>query len=347
MCAASDSMPVVHYPQHDQHDEKNMLSEGQVQPTLETPVRIYTVLDRLGSDERFDLLPAEPIDPAELTSIHSPEYVHFLEWMSRQAQDTVDGARLIPYEFAINPLAPPPEKMNLHQAGRYCADTITPIGPGTWQAALGAAGATAEGARLVRQGRRCVYVACRPPGHHAGRARCAGFCYVNNSALAAEILSGHGSVAVLDIDTHHGNGTQEIFYSRGDVLFVSVHGDPAGTYPFFWGSSAEKGTGDGAGSNVNLPLAVDAGPEQWFGALDEALGIVAGSGPQRLVVSFGSDVRPGEPVTGGFGLDASDLTEAGRRIRSLDLPTLVVQEGGYQPDVLAETVHSFLAGLLG
>jgi acetoin utilization deacetylase AcuC-like enzyme len=256
--------------------------------------------------------------------------------------------------------------------GYYCFDMSAPIVAGTYAAARAAADAALTGAALLLEGQRAAYALCRPPGHHAGRDMCGGYCYLNNAAIAAEHLATtdhrpptadkadtqhairntrHGSrvthhasrVAILDIDYHHGNGTQQIFYERGDVLFVSIHADPARQYPYFAGYADERGAGEGLGANLNISLRANVADERYLAALDEALAAVRAFDPRFLVVSAGFDTYGGDPIA-DFALSSAAYPRIGRRIAELGLPTLIVQEGGYAVDALGQNAVGFLRG---
>jgi acetoin utilization deacetylase AcuC-like enzyme len=198
---------------------------------------------------------------------------------------------------------------------------------------------------LLLDGERAAYALCRPPGHHAFSDMAGGFCYLNNSAIAAEMLRrAHDRVAILDVDLHHGNGTQGIFYQRGDVLTVSIHADPERFYPFFWGYANETGAADGAGCNLNLPLPRGSGDDVFVAALDTAVERVRQFAPGALVVALGLDAFEGDPF-GGLRVSTPGFAEIARRISAaLPLPTLLVQEGGYLCDGLGDNLQSFLAG---
>jgi acetoin utilization deacetylase AcuC-like enzyme len=198
---------------------------------------------------------------------------------------------------------------------------------------------------MVLDGERTVFALCRPPGHHAGADYVGGYCYLNNAAIAAEaaLAAGRSRVAILDIDYHHGNGTQDIFWARGDVLFVSIHADPSTDYPFFWGYADEVGEGEGEGATFNLPLPRGTRMPQFAAALDAALDRVAHFAPDLLICSYGADTFAGDPIS-HFSIETRDYQEIGRRIAALNLPTLIVMEGGYAVDALGENVASFLTG---
>jgi acetoin utilization deacetylase AcuC-like enzyme len=201
------------------------------------------------------------------------------------------------------------------------------------------------GAQLLIEGRqREVYALCRPSGHHAGPRVFGGYCYFNNSATAAEMLIPHGTVAILDIDYHHGNGTQEFFEERRDVFTCSIHGDPNKEYPYFWGYAAEKGTGQGYGANLNLPLPLGSGDERYLGAVDRAIRAIRRFKPSFLIIGAGFDTHAEDPI-GGLQLTSGVYEEIGRRLGGLDCPILVCQEGGYNLDVLGGCARSFLLGI--
>jgi acetoin utilization deacetylase AcuC-like enzyme len=231
------------------------------------------------------------------------------------------------------------------QAGWFTADAACPIGPHTWEAAFhAAAGAAAAADEAARGG--TAYALARPPGHHAFRAKAGGHCYLNNAAIAAERLRAKGAerVAILDIDSHHGNGTQGIFWNRSDVLFVSVHGDPNHYYPWFTGHAAERGGGDGAGCNLNLPLPIGTGDAGWVEAVETGVADARAFGAEALVVSLGFDASVDEPLN-ALAVTADGFARAGAAIGALRLPTVIVQEGGYNVDVIGGLLTRFLTGL--
>jgi acetoin utilization deacetylase AcuC-like enzyme len=229
--------------------------------------------------------------------------------------------------------------------GRYAMDACTPIAQGTWTAAYWNAQTALSALQAVLDGDASAFALCRPPGHHCGADYMGGYCYLNTAAIAAEaaIAAGRSKVAILDVDYHHGNGTQDIFYERGDVLFASIHADPATDYPFYWGHADESGEGDGEGANLNLPLPRGTKLPEFTRALDIALERVAAFAPDLLICSYGADTYVGDPIS-HFEIDTEDYPEIARRIASLALPTLIVMEGGYAVDRLGENVAAFLSG---
>ncbi|HKX57295.1 MAG TPA: histone deacetylase family protein, partial [Xanthomonadales bacterium] len=232
------------------------------------------------------------------------------------------------------------------QAGFHMLDTGCPISAETWNSALASAHTAVQGAALLLDEEDSAYALCRPPGHHAGRDFAAGFCYLNNSAIAAqELVAEFGRVAILDIDVHHGNGTQDIFYRRSDVLTVSLHADPERFYPFFWGHAAERGAGEGLGYNLNIPLPRGTGDKDYLAELDRALLRIESFAPGALVVALGLDAHESDPFQ-GLAISTEGFSKIAARIASLELPTLLVQEGGYLSADLGANLQSFLDGFL-
>ncbi|MCA9535714.1 MAG: hypothetical protein KC593_18635 [Myxococcales bacterium] len=285
--------------------------------------------------------PVEEFGLEPILEVHDAGLVRFLE---ESATHIPSGEIVYPEIFPIRHADRLPQSWDM-RAGYFCIDTSTPITNQVYAAARRAANASLTGARLVGGGAsRCCYVAGRPPGHHAERKVFGGFCYFNNAALAAHQLSKRGRVAVLDIDHHHGNGTQDIFYERADVLTVSVHGHPEYSYPFFAGFEDETGAGPGAGFNVNVPLPAGVDDAGYLVALEGALAHVRHFAPDYLVVSLGVDNMRGDP-TGAFFVTAEGMRRIGAAIGDLQLPCLVIQEGGYHLRNIRRGVRAFLAGL--
>lgn len=313
---------------------------GAVHPAAEHGGRVEVILGAIGGTEAPRDLGLDPI-----LRVHSPEYVDFLRtahdlWLS---VGRVGDA--FPYTFPI--VRRRPLELNRVDAllGQYSFDTSSPIGSGTWEASYWAAQTALAATDSVLGGERSAFAFCRPPGHHCGRDYLGGYSYLSNAAIAAEhaIASGKKGVAILDVDYHHGNGTQDIFYDRADVLYVSIHADPAMDYPYFWGHADETGAGEGEGANLNLPLPRGTDWSGYEPALVTALERIASHGPEMLVVSYGADTYEGDPIS-YFKLKTSDYAPMARRIASLRLPTVVVMEGGYAVDALGANVAGFLSG---
>jgi acetoin utilization deacetylase AcuC-like enzyme len=234
------------------------------------------------------------------------------------------------------------------QLGYYSFAADCSIGEHTWAAALASAALAQTAASVVAGGDRSAFARCRPPGHHAGRDIFGGYCYLNNAAIAAEVMrqSGVGRVGILDVDYHHGNGTQDIFYEREDVVFCSIHADPATDFPYFLGYADEQGWGAGEGRNRNISMPVGTDAERWLAALDEALAWLELLRVEALVVSLGVDTFVGDPIS-HFTLGSDAYPVMGERIGALGLPSVFVLEGGYASDALGQNVVSVLAGFAG
>lgn len=272
--------------------------------------------------------------------MHESGFVRFLK---NACANVPPGKSIYPYVFPVRNRARPPKELPL-RAGYYCIDTFTPLNENAWKAALGAVDCALTGADCLLDGARAAYALVRPPGHHAERGAFGGFCYFNSSAAAAHYLSSQGRVGLLDIDYHHGNGSQDIFWRRGDVMTVSLHGHPRHTYPYFSGYDDEKGEGAGRGYNLNRPLPEGIDGERYGAELEKALAAVARFKPEFLVLALGLDTAKGDP-TGSFRLLARDFHANGKRIAALGLPTLVVQEGGYRTHTLGSNARHFFTGL--
>jgi acetoin utilization deacetylase AcuC-like enzyme len=286
-------------------------------------------------------------DDALLARIHSPRYLRFLQtaWHQWIALDPANAALdAIPSVWPTRSFRTDIEPDNFAaRMGLYSFDAGTPLTAGTWQAARSGADCALSAAAHIAQGGRAAFALSRPPGHHAGADFFGGYCFLNNAALAAQYLrdSGLERVAVLDVDYHHGNGTQAIFYERADVLFASIHGDPRTEYPFYLGHADERGQGAGLGFNLNLPLPRGSDYARWSSALDLALQAIADHGAQALVVSLGVDTFAGDPIS-GFALQSDDYVRMGERIAQAALPTVLVFEGGYAVEAVGRNVANVL-----
>jgi acetoin utilization deacetylase AcuC-like enzyme/GNAT superfamily N-acetyltransferase len=307
---------------------------------VERPVRVDRIVAALGPLPGIEHVEVRDHGTAPILAVHDADFVHYLE---RVCPTLAEGEAVYPYVFPIRSRDRKPVDQEI-QAGYYCIDTFTPLTRNALIAAKEAANCALTGAALIREGEQLVYALCRPPGHHAERTVYGGFCYFNNAAIAAHALSAAGRVAVLDIDFHHGNGTQDIFYARGDVLTVSIHGDPSYAYPYFAGFLDERGSDAGEGCNRNFPLPEDIGDDAYLEVLAEALAVVKEFAPTVLVLSVGLDIAKGDP-TGAWSITPDGFERIGAAVAASGLPTLAVQEGGYDTRVLGRNARAFVAGL--
>jgi acetoin utilization deacetylase AcuC-like enzyme/ribosomal protein S18 acetylase RimI-like enzyme len=307
---------------------------------VERPVRLERILSAISALPGVHMTPVAAHDDAAITAVHDPDFVHYIERVCAKLGET---ETLYPYVFPIRLRDRKPIDEEV-QAGYYCIDTFTPLTRNAYTAARAAVDCVLTGVALLRRGAPIAYAICRPPGHHAERSVYGGFCYLNNAAIAAHALSAAGRVAVLDIDFHHGNGTQDIFYSRADVLTLSIHGDPSYAYPYFAGFVDECGTGAGEGFNQNYPLRESIGDAEYLDVLEEALTRIRQFAPAYLVVSVGLDIARGDP-TGAWSITAEGLERIGGALAGLPLPTLLVQEGGYDTRSLGRNAAHFLTGI--
>lgn len=326
-------VPLVYNEHHSIHHVKE---RGYV----EAPVRISAVLKAFEGTGLVRILPAQFFPEKHIRHVHNPDLVDFLKNASAA---TPEGRSVYPYIFPIrNPDRKPRELEK--QTGYYCIDTFTPIHRNVWEAARGAVDCALTCAGELLNGEPLAYALVRPPGHHAETRVYGGFCYLNTAAVAANYLSQYGKVAILDVDYHHGNGQQEIFYLRNDVMTLSLHGHPSTTYPYFSGYRKEKGEGMGLGFNHNFPLDEGINSQEYRMALADALRLIEKFKPAFLVIAFGIDTAKGDP-TGSFSFTSKDFEKNGRMIGSLRIPSLVVQEGGYLNRTLGPNAQHFIKGL--
>ncbi len=326
------------------HDPQHFMANGKTYPSPESPERIARLM--AGAQAAgCAFQPPQDAGLGPIAAIHSAEYLHFLRTIYPRWQRIPDaGPEVIPN---VHPAARTDNypKSAIGQAGYHQADTACPIGPQTWDAAYWSAQSAITGADLIAEGQRAVYVLSRPPGHHAFSDLAGGFCFLNNSAIAAARLRAHGlRPAILDVDVHHGNGTQGIFYDRDDVLTVSLHADPDRFYPFFWGAAQERGTGRGMGCNLNLPLPRGTDDAGYLRALDTALARIHAFGADAVVVALGLDAHIDDPFK-GLAITTPGFQAIARAIAGTGLPLVLVQEGGYVSDALADNLTAFLRGV--
>jgi acetoin utilization deacetylase AcuC-like enzyme len=348
--------PVVWTESHRLHEPGGEVWVGVHTPGTEVPERAERIRAELES-AGARIHPGALADPAaELSAVHERALLDYLaaawrDWEAAGLTQDPGQDRVVPYIFPLAellPEQPPPIPTAVSaRAGRFAYDTMTLIGPGTWDAARAAAATAVTAADLVLGGEPAAYACCRPPGHHATRGSFGGSCYLNNAAVAAARLRSavDGPVAVIDVDAHHGNGTQSIFYADAQVLTGSVHVDPgAGWFPHFLGFAGENGHGAGAGTNRNVPLAPGTGDDPWVEAVAGLAEWARAGGAAALVVALGVDAAGGDPES-PLEVSAAGFRAAGRALGELRLPTVVVQEGGYDLDTIGPLVREALEGL--
>jgi acetoin utilization deacetylase AcuC-like enzyme len=347
-------MKVIHSPRHRSHDPRHELADGEAIATYEIPERAETIRRSLEADGGFAFGAPREHGVEPITAVHDPAMLDFIERAWRDWTASGETAEeIFPDTFVLPALR---EGMGTGRSprtprgaiGMWCFDTATPMVAGTYVAARDAVDVALTAMDLALGGEPFSYGICRPPGHHAARAMFGGYCFFNNAAIVAEQLTRRTGerVAILDVDYHHGNGTQQIFYARGDVLYVSLHGDPDRAYPYFAGFAEETGAGAGAGANLNLPLPLGCLNEEYLANLDRALEAIDGFGGSTLVVSLGIDTYARDPIC-DLALTTDAYHEIGRRVAALGRPTVVLQEGGYFVPHLGENVRAWLRGLEG
>ena len=320
------------------HAPVSELHNGAFMPHSDTPARAESILAAVGGT-------VVPTDHGEdpLFAVHPAEYIAFLktayaDWHADGRPGEAGG-----YTWPVVHRRPLDLERIDARLGRFSYDAATPIGPATWDASYWNAQVALSALDDVLGGNH-AFALCRPPGHHAGADYCGGYCYLNNAAIAAQAATGAGRrTAILDIDYHHGNGTQDIFYVRGNIFFASIHADPRTDYPFFWGHADEMGQDAGEGATLNLPLPQGTALADYERALGVALEAIARFAPDLLVVSFGADTFVDDPIS-GFALRTGDYPVLARRLVGLGVPTLIVMEGGYAVDALGANVAGFLSG---
>jgi acetoin utilization deacetylase AcuC-like enzyme len=336
-------MKIVYSDRHAQHDPQTFFIRGVKQRSAEQPERATRLL-AAATGAGHQVIGAGAYGAAPAASVHTADYIDFLQTISREWTKLPGAsAEVVPNVHPARYPATYPRAL-AGRAGWHQVDLACPIGPHTWDAALAASEVAATAADLVLGGANHAYALCRPPGHHAYADMAGGFCFLNNTAIAAQRLRGkHARVAVLDVDVHHGNGTQGIFFERDDVLTVSIHADPSHYYPYFWGHAHETGAGKGLGCNLNLPLPLGSPDKSWLDAGDRALSRIREFAPTALVVALGLDASESDPLQ-GLKVTGAGFHAMAARIAGLALPTVLVQEGGYLSDDLGRNLVQFLSG---
>jgi len=336
-------MKVFFHESQRRHDPKHFLSSGAPQPNPEVPARIDKLL---AGAQKAGLESAAPSDCGlgPIAAVHTPEYLTFFKNIYTRWRRIEDAsAEVIPNIHPDRRSASYP-KSAVGQAGYHMADTACPISMDTWESAYWSAQTAIAGANSILGGAPAAYALCRPPGHHAFADLAGGFCFLNNTAIAAmRCLQEGRRPVIVDVDLHHGNGTQGIFYRRQDVFTVSVHADPSRYYPFFWGYAQERGDGDGLGANLNLPIPRGSGDDVFLKALAAGLDQVRSCDADVLVIALGLDGFEGDPF-GGLAVTTPGFGKIAAACAALGLPTLIVQEGGYLCPELGDNLASFLTG---
>lgn len=341
-------MKIVYSEDHRLHAGAMEMINGEMLPMFEKPERMDMILKRIADLGFGEMLEPESFDLAPITAVHAEDYVSFLAEAFELWRKEAETDFALPFVFPMRGLRQTPGRSIHSKLGRYSFDVGAPIVAGSWQAIKTSADIALTGQRLVQNGERAVFSLCRPPGHHAAADMAGGYCYVNNAAVAAQAFreAGAARVAILDVDYHHGNGTQSIFYDRDDVLFVSLHGHPDQEYPYFAGYADETGEGAGEGRNANYPMPWGTAWDVYGAALDDGIAKIAGFAPDVLVVSLGVDTFKEDPIS-HFKLEHDDYLRIGERIAALGLPTHFVMEGGYAVEAIGVNAINVLQGFEG
>jgi acetoin utilization deacetylase AcuC-like enzyme len=349
----------VYSPAHLGHDVVVETYMGEAIPANEVAERAERIRTALTADGGFEIVPPTEHGPDPILAVHDPGLVRFLDeaWAEHRRQgvarsfltaDTYPTFRMFEgmSAEAVGALREPVAVGG--RAGWWGLDTANPILPGTVSAVRAAVDVALTTVDLVLGGERAAYGLCRPPGHHAARSMAGGYCFFNNAAIAAEAITRATGekVTILDVDFHHGNGTQQIFWRRGDVLYVSLHADPDRQYPFFLGRADEVGEGEGQGASLNLPLPAGTDDAAYLAGLDRALETIGSFGGSVVVVSLGFDTYGRDPI-GTFALTTAVYHEVGRRVAALGRRLVILQEGGYHRPSLGENARAWLRGAEG
>lgn len=338
-------MKTFYSEQHRLHHANAELNDGQLMPCFEKPARADMVLQQVRQAELGPVLDPEDWGEAPLRRVHAGDYIDFLKGAWERWHALGREHDMLPLAWPSRRSTPKrPEDID-GQLGYYSFDAGAPLTATTWQAIYSGAQVSVSAARQLQQGEQHAFALCRPPGHHAGIDFMGGYCYLNNAAIAAQYLLDHGArrVAILDVDYHHGNGTQDIFWQRPDVLMMSLHADPRHEFPFFAGHADERGAGPGTGYTVNYPLPAGTDWAQWSQALQDALRTIHGYGPDALVISLGVDTFESDPIS-QFRLKHEDYLRMGEMIGQAGLQTLFVMEGGYAVEEIGINAVNVLRG---
>ncbi len=341
-------MKVIYSEEHRSHFPQGELYGGEFVTPFERPSRVEYVLRRLKQVGLADISPPGKLDWKPVRKVHDKGFLKFLETAWDEWVAAGFRGEILPTGFPVRGMQQRIPKNIDGKAGYYTLAVETAITAGTWEAAQASAAVALTAQKLVAGGERAAFALCRPPGHHAHDDMYGGYCFLNNAAIAAQAFLDQGAqrVAILDVDFHHGNGTQDIFYGRDDVLFLSLHGRPEDAFPYFLGYADEKGEGKGEGFNVNYPMAPGTAFDHWSKALEDACRKIRRYGPDALVVSLGVDTYKDDPIS-FFKLESDDFSRYGARIAKLNVPTLFVMEGGYAIEAIGVNAVNVLTGFLG
>lgn len=336
-------MKIFNSDRHTGHSfSQSSLGSGEDGPQVESPCRVDSILKALESEKWAEVLPPFDFGLEPILQVHTPTYLDYLEhaYSDWKNLSPTPGIAFVPYKPGFHPGSVQYDQVP-DQDGFFMTDMAVPVNAHTYPAAIASAHCALSAAQNVVSQKGTAFGICRPPGHHAGKEICGGFCYLNNAAIAAEWLSRLGKVCILDIDYHAGNGTQSIFYERPDVLTISLHADPAWEYPSFAGFANETGSGKGSGFHHNFPLPRRTDDALYQATLTQTLGLIVRYSPSYLLVSAGFDTFQGDPV-GGFDLTRAGFGRIGQMIASLQIPTIILLEGGYLIEELGNNVVALL-----
>jgi acetoin utilization deacetylase AcuC-like enzyme len=339
-------MKTIFSPLHAGHSGQMELVAGAIVPGFEMPSRAEYIRARVESEKLGPILPPETHDLAAAKRVHKADYIDFLPTVWPEWEKSGRSGSALPYTWPTRGLRGDVRPKTIDALlGYYSFDAGAPFVKGTWDAIKSSHDVALTAAGLVKGGERAAFALCRPPGHHAGAAFMGGYCFINNAAVAAQWFRDQGAekIAILDVDYHHGNGTQEIFYHRKDVLVLNLHGDPMTEYPFFLGHADERGEGEGEGFNVNYPMPFGTAWNKWSASLEDACAKLTAYGPDIVVVSLGVDTFEKDPIS-QFKLKTEDYPKIGKRIAKLGLPTLFVMEGGYAIEEIGVNAVGVLTG---
>ena len=337
-------MKTVYSEDHKLHHGKVELIDGQLKPPVEKPERAEMILRSVQEVDLGEVIPPEDFGLEPILRVHDSEFVTFLQTAYSEWSTDFGEHDALPLNWAVRGFSPKIPKTVEGKLSYYSFDAATPITAGTWRAVTSSVNVALTAQRLVSSGEYAAFALCRPPGHHAAADLYGGYCFLNNAGVAAQAFADEGKrVALLDVDYHHGNGTQSIFYDRSDIFYISLHADPAYDYPYFSGYEGERGVGEGEGFNLNLPLPLGADWQSYEKALQTAFAQIQDFAPDVLLVSLGVDIFVDDPIS-SFTLQGEDFLKLGAHLASPGLPTLFIMEGGYAVEALGKNVTNVLTG---